>query len=141
MTSSYVACTEMLAYPLCFRFKYYPDGIDRLFATEGWSLDRSARFRGDSARARAEEFDDLVDFTSPQEAEAYLPTPTPRSSSTRSSPSKNRDRLRPGSSTGSHSDFGSDPRGSLRYVCELQGQFTDEVTLDPMSYGDLEIAD
>jgi hypothetical protein len=62
VTSSCVACTEMLAYTLCFRFKYYPYGIDRL-SRPRVRLD-CARFRGDWARARAEEFDDLVDFTS-----------------------------------------------------------------------------
>jgi hypothetical protein len=52
---------------------YFTPEIDRLFESEGWSITRDLRFRhGDSPRGRAEAFHDAVDFTTPDEVEAYL---------------------------------------------------------------------
>lgn len=53
--------------------RYFTPEIDRLFESEGWSLDRDLRFRhGDTPRGRAEAFHDAVDFTAPDDVEAYL---------------------------------------------------------------------
>jgi pyrimidine deaminase RibD-like protein len=53
--------------------RYFTPEIDRLFQSEGWQLDRKAMFRlGDSPHGRAEAFDAAVDFTSLEEANAYL---------------------------------------------------------------------
>lgn len=53
--------------------RYYTPEIDRLFRSEGWEIDLDGLDRyEDLPQGRAEAFDRVVDFTSSDDAEAYL---------------------------------------------------------------------